>query len=167
MPDKLFLAVLLLQQLSLGGNRLYGTLPHTLGVSSNLAVLDVGRNSNLMGPLPATLATALPSLVVLDIGLTNITTVGDTTIAAFCNRTTDGPMEIWADCGDAECPCCAYCCNKTSGTCWPTKGGTCSKLEFQLENQRGGFFEEFRGTKCNCSEQGQVLSCSDMPCQAW
>jgi hypothetical protein len=43
----------------------------------------------------------------------------------------------------------------------PTDGGACSRLGFQLENERGSFFEESRGTVCECTKEGQVLSCSD------
>jgi hypothetical protein len=108
--------------------------------------LDMGRNSNLTGPLPSTLlattAALIPSLVVLDVSLTNILLYR----GRHDHHILQSDDQWWADgkfgptaemrCPTRDCPCCAYCCNKTLGTCMSTDGGACSRIGFQLENER-------------------------------
>jgi Leucine-rich repeat (LRR) protein len=156
-----------LQELYLSDNELSGTLPKEFEQFRRMKHLWI-HNNHLTGQIPTELVALMPAQTLIFHG-NNMTG----TLDFICNET---PLFITmtADCGGddplVDCPCCTRCCDhQNPGNCTTNFNSICAVYENQYVSPGGKYYEEGRGTVCECvmeegSSNSLTLVCHDTAC---
>ena len=79
-------------------------------------------------------------------------------------------FELFADCGGdipaVDCPCCAHCCEQSTGECELEQEMQCEVANYHITQENGMHYDESRGTICSCVGEGDNVQqqCTDTSC---
>ena len=76
-------------------------------------------------------------------------------LSADCLVGEDGGAPI------VDCPCCTRCCNRTRFSCVADQQKECLAAANSFVNEKGRWYNENRGTVCECQDGGYNLLCKD------